>query len=449
MANPIPEENIFVFKGNQEIDRKYTEIERLGKTHWQSDYACDILKSMQEQEQRRRPLEYLSTQLNERQETMQLLQEMKRTYKLSRCAFHLAMYYLDRFADQYKIRADKFHLVGLICLHIAAQIEDTDAIIPRYSEMNRWVRDAYTATEYKVVERKILRFFNFEMIRPTTASFVQMFSCTFLTHTDFQDYIRMLDEHNTLPYQRYESFEQMLATLAKVLLRLATCTLYITSLGNVAPSLLAAACIAAVRQVNGVKRWSQYLTDLTSYTEAQVVVYSETIAMQYYYQITPPPAQVPMPEPEKKELPICEHISSQSNQNWSSPDSGFEEHLTASTDFKEPLNASTDFKEPLTATTDFKKPLTAGTDFKELVTVTKDFKEPVAITKEFVVLDNGTTLEVETHNIISVQLLEPAPTAATPYRDPGATLKRSRQEDDIESGIQPYKKPKSVTELND
>lgn len=139
------------------------------------------------------------------------------------------MYYVDRFADQFKIRPDKFPLVGLICLHIAAQIENTDALIPRYSEMNGFVKDAYTATEYKVVERKILCFFNFEMMRPTTASFVELFACSFLTRTDFRDYIAMLDDyerdHNIVPYQRYGSFEEMLATLAQLLLRLANSTL--------------------------------------------------------------------------------------------------------------------------------------------------------------------------------------------------------------------------------
>ncbi|KAH8358016.1 hypothetical protein KR200_011045 [Drosophila serrata] len=494
MANPKPEATIFVFNGDHEKDRKYTEIERLGMTHWQTDYASDIFKSMQEQEQRRRPLQYMSTQLDERQEAMQLLHEITRTYKLSRCAFHLAMYYLDRFADHYKIRTDKFPLVSLICLHIAAQIENTDAVIPRYSEMNRWVKDAYTATEYKVAERKILSFFNFEMIRPTTASFVELFSCTFLTRNDFEDYIRMLDGYERdriiAAYQRFGSFEQMLDTLAQVLLRVANCTLSITSFGNVAPSLVAAACIAAVRQVNGVKRWSQYLMDLTSYSEAQVEVYSETITTHYYYQIIPPLAPVTVPEPENKEPPIYEHTSGQSNQNWSSPDSGFEEQLTGSTDFKESelasgtdfekpstsstdfgnlLTATADFEEdfnatggfvnPSTATTDFVKPLAGATDYKELEPVTKDFKEPFnvttdfkepfTVTKEFFVLDNGIIQVVETYNIITVQLQEPVPTADTSHSDPEPTLKRRRQEDDIESDAQPFKKPKLVTELND
>ncbi|KAH8263782.1 hypothetical protein KR038_001615 [Drosophila bunnanda] len=392
------------------------------------------------------------------------------------------MYYLDRFADHYKIRADKFPLVSLICLHIAAQIESTDAVIPRYSEMNRWVQEAYTATEYKVAERKILSFFNFEMIRPTTASFVELFSCTFLTRTDFENYIRTLDDYerdnSIVPYQRFESFEQMLATLAQLLFRVANCTLNITSIGNVAPSLVAAACIAAVRQVNGVKRWSQYLHNLTCYTEDQVEVYSDTITMYYYYQITPTPAQVSVPEPEKKELSICEHTLGQSNQNWSSPDSGFEEHLTGSTgskvslpagtafmesltetsDLGNSLTANTDLKEPLAAITDFGKQLAVNTEFKELYTVTKDFKEhltetkdfkePLTDSKEFDVLDTGAILDVDTYSIITVQVQEPAATAATPQSDPKPTLKRRRQ-DDTESDAQPFKQPKLLTELND
>jgi len=137
---------------------------------------------------------------------------------------------MDRFVDYYKIRPDKLLLVAITCLHIAAQIENTDAFIPRYSEMNRLVKNAYTAFEYKAVERKILCFLNFELIRPTTASFVELFACSFLTRSDFKNYIEMLDEyeriHHTQPYQRYISFEEMLSILAQLLLRMADYTLY-------------------------------------------------------------------------------------------------------------------------------------------------------------------------------------------------------------------------------
>lgn len=122
---------------------------------------------------------------------------------------------------------DKLQLIALTCLHIAAQIENQDAFVPRYSEMNRLIKNSYTAFEYKAVERKVLTFFEFNLMRPTTASFVEMFACSFLTREDYAAYCQQLDEHPSLAvnYPRFNCFEQMLATLAQLLLRISDYTL--------------------------------------------------------------------------------------------------------------------------------------------------------------------------------------------------------------------------------
>ncbi|KRK01065.1 uncharacterized protein Dyak_GE21368, isoform B [Drosophila yakuba] len=228
--NVAAEQNIFVVDHKLKKTSQQADVERLAKTHWLSDYARDIFLTMREQELRRRPMFFLSPQLSERQRMLQLLKLATRAHKLSRCALHLAVYYMDRFVDHYKIRPDKLFLVAITCLHIAAQIENTDAFIPHYSEMNRMVKNAYTAFEYKAVERKILCFLNFELVRPTTASFVELFACSFLTRSDFKNYTEMLDEcernHYIQPYQRYISFEEMLSMLAQLLLRMADYTLH-------------------------------------------------------------------------------------------------------------------------------------------------------------------------------------------------------------------------------
>ncbi|XP_050742080.1 cyclin-J-like protein isoform X2 [Drosophila biarmipes] len=323
---------------------------------------------MREQELRRLPMFFLSSQVDDRPKLLQFLQLMVRTHKLSRCALHLAVYYLDRFLDYYRVRPDKLFLVSITCLHLAAQIENTDAFIPRFSELNQLVRNVYTISEYKVVERKLLCFLNFELVRPTTASFVELFACSFLTRSDFAAYIEMLDEcerdHNIQPYRRYGSFEQMLASLAQQLLRLADYTLNIYSFSNDSPSLLAAACIAAVRQVSGVKRWSQYLIGLTSYTEAHVQPYMDVLTDYYYYQTI---------------QNVCECPVVPNNQTLSSPDSGFEESLTENT--------------------------------------------------QLLVSDEVVTVEVETYNIITVQLQNTAPESSKALPEIQSHLKRPRFED--------------------
>ncbi|XP_043646773.1 cyclin-J [Drosophila teissieri] len=368
--NVAAEQNIFVVDHKLKKTSQQADVERLAKTHWLSDYARDIFLTMREQELRRRPMFFLSPQLSERQRMLQLLKLVTRTHKLSRCALHLAVYYMDRFVDHYKIRPDKLFLVAITCLHIAAQIENTDAFIPHYSEMNRMVKNAYTAFEYKAVERKILCFLNFELVRPTTASFVELFACSFLTRSDFKNYTEMLDEcernHYIHPYQRYISFEEMLSMLAQLLLRMADYTLHISRFANDLPSLLAAACIAAVRQVSGVRCWSQYLVGLTSYTKAQVEPYMNILTDYHYYQIIQPDYDCP---------------SIQTNQNLASPDSGFEESFTENT--------------------------------------------------KLVVSDEVVT--VETYNIITVQLQDPPPHSTTFLPKEQTNLKRPRFEDDPEN----------------
>ncbi|KAH8371582.1 hypothetical protein KR093_008096, partial [Drosophila rubida] len=201
---------------------------RLSNFYWVSDYALDIFKTLKESELRRRPIYFLSTQIEHRAHLIQLCQLITRTYKLSRCALHLSIYYLDRLIDVYTIREDKLQLMALTCLHVAAQIENRDAFVPRYSEMNRIVSDAYTPFEFKAMERKLLTFFDFQLMRPTTASFVELLSCNFVTQDDYVAYIKTLDEcpamAESLP--RFECMEQMLVSLAQQLLVMADHTLH-------------------------------------------------------------------------------------------------------------------------------------------------------------------------------------------------------------------------------
>ncbi|KAL7734676.1 hypothetical protein ACLKA6_010973 [Drosophila palustris] len=313
MARPAVEGRILMLNEKNEHDRD--KGQRLLKSHWLSDYALDIYKTMKESELRRRPLNFWSTQLDHRPKLIQLCQLVTRTYKLSRCALHLSIYYLDRFMDSYTIRADKLQLAALTCMKLASQIENMDAFVPRYSQMNRFTKDCYTPFEYKAVERKVLTFFKFELIRPTTASFVEMLACRFLAQDDYAAYNKKLDDSPELEdtYPRFNSFEKMLAALAQLLLRMTDYTLNVHRFSNAPPSLLAAACIAAVRQVSGVpKVWTPYLTELTSYTQHMVEPYVDIIILYHYYQTA---ADV--------------DVQKQSENTWHSPDSGFEEQLSA------------------------------------------------------------------------------------------------------------------------
>ncbi|EDW79508.1 uncharacterized protein Dwil_GK20516 [Drosophila willistoni] len=259
---------------------------RLSKSHWVKDYADDILKTLMEDEKRRRPLYYLSRQLSDRRKMLQLCQHVASSYKSTRCALHLSVYYMDRFVDFFKIRQDKLYLIAMVCFHIASQIENVEASVPRYMDMNNMLKNmngmSYAPSEYKAVERKVLQYFDFQLIRPTVATFVEFFACSFLTRSDFEAYTKLCEEHPE--YERYGTFQDMLADLVHILLRMADYTISIHRFGNEPPSLLAAACIAAVRQYSCLpQRWTPQLTELTSHSERIIEPYVDILTLYHYY----------------------------------------------------------------------------------------------------------------------------------------------------------------------
>ncbi|XP_033242658.1 cyclin-J-like [Drosophila miranda] len=323
MATTTIEENAFALGKRDAPDQIQLDPERLWKTQRLTDYAQDIFVNMKEAEMRRRPILFNSMQLEERPKLLQLCQFAAQKYKLNRASVHLGIYYMDCMTDYYTICSEKLPLLALTCLHIAAQIEDNDASVPRYSELNRLIPDSlYTVFEYNVVERKVLASLNFELKRPTTASFVEFFACSFLTRNDFANYKDMLEnnpsEQNDQSPLQYESFAVMMSALSQLLLRLADCTLSITSFANARPSLLAAACIGAVRHLSGLKYWSQYLSKLTSYPEHEVEPLVGEIIKYYNWQQNSSVALNALPTYVNMGPSSADII----NPNWSTTDSG-------------------------------------------------------------------------------------------------------------------------------
>ncbi|XP_030385921.1 cyclin-J [Scaptodrosophila lebanonensis] len=323
------EEYIYVLKEFKEQHQERL-MHRSLTTNLLCEYAQDIFYSMMEQEGRRFPILFMSSHIKDRPHLLQFCETLTKQYSLNRVVLHLAIYYLDRFIDRFTIRQDKLNLVAIVSIHLASQMENSDAYVPRYSDMNSLVNYCYTAFEFKAVERKILCFFDFELIRPTTASFVELFSDSFLTEEDYIAYSQMLVEDNQHVQGRqhaaYASLQQMITYLAELLLRMADYTLRINRFGNVPPSLLAASCIASVRQVSGVpQRWTLYLTDLTSYTEPELQSYADIITIyHYYYSANNPEDQI--------STPVSQYQPQDELKHWSSPDSGFDDYLSVSHD---------------------------------------------------------------------------------------------------------------------
>lgn len=86
-----------------------------------------------------------------------------------------AVYMLDVFMDTYKIVTTKLNLVAFVCLLVAAKIEERDQNIPKICTLNSYTNDQYTRTDFKSLERMILSFFNWAVLVPTTATFIESY----------------------------------------------------------------------------------------------------------------------------------------------------------------------------------------------------------------------------------------------------------------------------------
>lgn len=139
--------------------------------------------------------------------------------------------------DKYTIRPDKLNLTAITCLMIAAKIEEADMDMPKFCDLNKLAEKNYNLQEFRNVERKVLSTFNFEVIRPTAATFAEYFANTFLTLQDFHTFFNhwnnemvsnryenhqvQSSENNIIQHTMvcsscpYRTYEEMLATLSK------------------------------------------------------------------------------------------------------------------------------------------------------------------------------------------------------------------------------------------
>ncbi|KAL9910855.1 cyclin J [Glossina fuscipes fuscipes] len=247
--------------------------ERINKSDWVSDYSKDIFETLLQTEMKRRIIYFRSQQCHFRPMLLKLIKDACDCYNLCRITLHLAVYLLDCFMDMHTVQVDRLNLTVLACLMIAAKIEEAEMDMPRFAHLNNLVGDIYTLDEFKTIECKVLATINFDLIRPTAATFSEYFSNSFITVSDYQrqlqsellSYTTIADptvEHR----DRYSGYADMQATLNKKYFELIDISLNYLRFANVKPSVLASAGIAAVRKMHGVfPVWTMHLEDLTTY----------------------------------------------------------------------------------------------------------------------------------------------------------------------------------------
>lgn len=162
--------------------------------------------------------------------------------------------------DNHTITTDRLALVSLSTLILAAKVEEHDSNIPKPRNLNTMIDQQYPPFDFIQLERMQFRFFEFQLIIPTAVTFVEYYIEGI---ADAQDY--ELSKLNVAgPFNSQLHMKRDMADLAFEFVDL---ILTDVRLVQETPSKVAAACLAAARQLcRFCFIWSSRLAQLTRYS---------------------------------------------------------------------------------------------------------------------------------------------------------------------------------------
>lgn len=225
-----------------------------------TEYSDEIIWALQEAELNRLKLRYISPQSAFRSILVNLIRDVGQQQNLRRTTVHLAIYLLDAFMDNHNINNDRLKMTALSCILLAAKIEENEPKVPTLKKMNELLKHKCPLSDFVVLEMVLLKFFNWHLLIPTTAVFVEYWLLHMVSKTDFT---------STTTEDQY--FERR-SRAAELVFEFLDVTLLDITMTNVRPSLLAAACIAATRAMLPVLRtWNNNMIKLTGYTSSELL----------------------------------------------------------------------------------------------------------------------------------------------------------------------------------
>ncbi|XP_058453351.1 cyclin-J-like protein [Malaya genurostris] len=226
-----------------------------------TEYSDEIVWILQESELNRLTIRYTSPQLRYRDALVnfvRLVGECK-TCTLRRSTVHLAIYMLDTFMDNHNITDNRLNLVALSCVILAAKIEENEPNVPKMKIMNKLIRNQYASNDYIVLEVLLLKFFNWNLIIPTTATFVEYWL------------LNVVGKHDFPPSTPEKVFHEHREDAINLVLDFLDITLVDIKMNNIRPSLLASACLAAARfSIHVSNVWSESMEELTGYSLQEI-----------------------------------------------------------------------------------------------------------------------------------------------------------------------------------
>lgn len=145
---------------------------------WYSNYAMDIDRELRYKEHRRLrrfPFLYQSPEVQHREHLVNCIKFIAENEGLGRTSVHLAVYLLDFYMDNHKIAVERLELVAVVCLILACKMEEKEDKIPKITEISGSIQNSFDLKEYISLECMILTFYNWNIILPTTAHFIEYF----------------------------------------------------------------------------------------------------------------------------------------------------------------------------------------------------------------------------------------------------------------------------------
>lgn len=166
--------------------------------------------------------------------------------------------------DNHKITLERLQMVSLVCLLLASKLEDRDSKIPKLSTINNLLDVSQPLSDYFSLEAMILRYFDWHIIIPTAATFLEYYVLAVTTENDFADVSK--DESNLYNFNMRNSHDFRLLAI-ETALEFLDMSLSDTSLSHgYLPSCLACACIAAARTTLKLDHiWPIELEEFTKY----------------------------------------------------------------------------------------------------------------------------------------------------------------------------------------
>ncbi|XP_030060672.1 cyclin-J [Microcaecilia unicolor] len=227
---------------------------------WKGQLAADIHQALRYKELKLPPYKGQSPQLNLRRYFADLIAIVSNRFKLCPAARHLAVYLLDLFMDRYDISVQQLHVVALSCLLLASKFEEKEDHVPKLEQLNSLgcmtnMNLVLTKQNLLHMELLLLETFQWNLCLPTAAHFIEYYLSIAVHETDLHDGWPMVSLEKTKLYMaKYADYFLEVSLQDHIFL-------------NYAPSLVAAACIAASRIILRLSpAWPTRLHRLTAYS---------------------------------------------------------------------------------------------------------------------------------------------------------------------------------------